>query len=154
MAIAINSLYARRALQNAALGMQLSGNEERRLSTLMKVNYRPIGTSPAQLVDRIHSVHSPYGEIVAAAGSSSELHFSNGTITIDIDANGVKLKKTSTGHYVQMTNAGKFDVVNGSSGKSWEVDPALITHDMAIRTVSICSGGVTKSMDLVASAPY
>jgi len=103
-----------------------------RLSQSIKVNYRPLGTSPHQLADRIHTAQEPSA---SAALQANELHFKNGTVQIDIDGNGVVVK-------------------NVSNGKSVTITPSSITHDMTIQTISVCVGGVSKSMDILASAAY
>jgi hypothetical protein len=71
----------------------------------------------------------------ASAGASTELHYNTSPVQIDIDGNGIV-------------------VTNLSNGKKLTINPSLITHDMGIRTISICSSGTTKSMDILASAPY
>jgi len=64
---------------------------------------------------------------------NNELHYNNGIVTVDIDGNGIVIQK---------------------SGKSLTINPSLITQNMGLIEIDVCSGGVTKKMLILASAPY
>lgn len=57
------SRYAQHALAKREVGAALNQNEERRLARLDSYarGYRPLGTAPAQLADRIHTLQDPSG---------------------------------------------------------------------------------------------
>lgn len=64
---------------------------------------------------------------------ASELHYNDGTTTVDIAGTGINI--TYAGH-------------------SLVVDPTLITQNMSVRTINVCSGGISKSMLIIGSAPF
>lgn len=63
---------------------------------------------------------------------NNELHYDDGTTTVDIDGNGIVIDR----------------------GYTLTIDPALITHNMGLVEIDVCSGGVAKKMLIIASAPY
>jgi hypothetical protein len=63
---------------------------------------------------------------------NNELHYDDGTTTIDIDGNGIVIDR----------------------GNTLTIDPALITQNMGLVEIDVCSGGVAKKMLIIASAPY
>jgi hypothetical protein len=63
---------------------------------------------------------------------NNQLHYDDGTTTVDIDGNGIVIDR----------------------GYTLTIDPALITHNMGLVEIDVCSGGVTKKMLILASAPY
>ena len=102
---------------------------------------------------------------------SNELHFNNGVTKIDIDANGFSAKGLGGGNTVTVDSAGNFQfqdnslntivmedgdiqLVNHATGKTLTISFASITHNMSIQTITVCSAGVTKSMDVIGSAAY
>jgi hypothetical protein len=89
--------------------------------------------------------------------------------TISIDSNGVAVQGAGS-NYVSINDDG-VTVSDGSSGgitmvagegvhvfnaagKDCYIQYSAITHNMGVKTISICSAGVTKSIDLIASDPY
>jgi len=64
---------------------------------------------------------------------NNELHYNNGIVTVDIDGNGIVIQK---------------------SGKSLTINPSLITQNMGLIEIDVCSGGVAKKMLIIASDPY
>lgn len=64
---------------------------------------------------------------------NNEIHYSDGTTTIDIDGSGIVITR---------------------AGKSLTINPALITQNMGIVEIDVCSGGVAKKMLIIGSAPY
>ena len=87
-------------------------------------------------------------------GASNQLHYLDATTQIDIDGNGIKLTNLSSHNIFSVDTTGTVYVTNGSTGATLTINPALITHSMGIKTISVCSGGSTMSMDLIASDPY
>lgn len=63
---------------------------------------------------------------------NNELHYDDGTTTVDIDGNGIVIDR----------------------GYTLTINPALITHNMGLVEIDVCSGGVAKKMLILASAPY
>lgn len=63
---------------------------------------------------------------------NNELHYDDGTTTIDIDGNGIVIDR----------------------GNTLTINPALITQNMGLVEIDVCSGGVAKKMLIIASAPY
>lgn len=132
-------------------------------------NYRPLGAIVNQIPDRIHSLGDPNGSNAAPFVFDNELHFNNGSIQIDIDANGIAFTDLSDGTSFTIASDGTVTwtdggdntitigagdiVISGASG-SLDISFGDITHDMSIKTISVCDSGVTKSMDLIASDPY
>lgn len=92
--------------------------------------------------------------VSVGAGPTNVLHYKDSSLQIDIDGNGIKLINLATGNYVYVYATGFFEIKNSSSGKTLQVDPTLIAHDMSIKTISVCSSGVTKNMDVLGSDPY
>ena len=106
--------------------------------------------------------------------ASNELHFNNGTISIDGDSNGFNLTVLSgsnAGAYFYVDNAGNVAIVSkgnittyfnantslisiGNGSHSISIDPSLIAHDMTIQEIDVCSSGVAKKMLILASAAY
>ena len=95
--------------------------------------------------------------IADAMAAGDELHYNDGTIKIDIDGNGVKLTVLTgvqANSYVQLTPTGQFDLYSSTSLLHLLINPADVTYSMSVKTVAVCSGGVTKSMKIIASDPY
>jgi hypothetical protein len=63
---------------------------------------------------------------------NNELHYDDGTTTIDIDGNGIVIDR----------------------GYTLTINPGLITQNMGLVEIDVCSGGVAKKMLIIASAPY
>lgn len=53
-----------------------------------------------------------------------------------------------------VTNISDTVTITGSSGATLTVDKTLLTHNMTLREIDVCSGGVTKKMLILASVPY
>jgi hypothetical protein len=63
---------------------------------------------------------------------NNELHYDDGTTTIDIDGNGIVIDR----------------------GYTLTINPGLITQNMGLVEIDVCSGGVAKKMLIIASDPY
>jgi len=78
---------------------------------------------------------SLYGSLFSSVSSTpfnNELHYDDGTTTVDIDGNGIVIDR----------------------GNTLTINPALITQNMGIVEIDVCSGGVARKMLILASAPY
>ncbi len=93
---------------------------------------------------------------ITRASNSKKITLSVASIADDvtIDANGVKVVNASSGNYGQIANSGVITAFKSSGSLSCVIDPASLTHNMSIRTVTVCDAGVSKSMDIIASATY
>jgi hypothetical protein len=129
--------------------------------------------SPGSLQSGRDSISFPFlpQSQPAPASTAQELHFNNGTITIDIDAGGFVSGRiaggciiviepdvtqgfsvsTGSGTGASLTTGGL--VLTGASGVLG-VGLADIGRNMGIRTIDVCDSGTPKSMDIIASAPY
>lgn len=63
---------------------------------------------------------------------NNQLHYDDGTTTVDIDGDGIVIDR----------------------GNTLTINPALITQNMGIVEIDVCSGGVAMKMLILASAPY
>ena len=90
----------------------------------------------------------------SGTANASQLHYKGTNLQIDIDGNGIKLINLTTGSYVYIYATGFVEIKNGATSKTLQLDPTLITQDMTVREIDVCSGGVAKKMLIVASAPY
>lgn len=63
---------------------------------------------------------------------NNQLHYDDGTTTIDIDGDGIVIDR----------------------GYTLTINPSLITQNMGLVEIDVCSGGVAKKMLILASAPY
>lgn len=105
------------------------------------VGFKPPQTGPIP-------VGSPGG-----SSTATELHYNSNGIAIDIDGtNGVLLTQLSTGYASRFNPDGTFQVIG--NGNSVDIDPALISHHMTVRTINVCNANVTQSMLIIASAPF
>lgn len=112
----------------------------RLLSAIAKKHNRLVNTlSRIQGTDGI-TVKASEGNILigidatqVSSGTATELHFNNGTVTIDIDGNGINITR---------------------AGNSLVIDPTLITHNMTVRAINVCNSGSPGQMLVVGSAPY
>lgn len=64
---------------------------------------------------------------------NNELHFDDGTTQVDIDGSGIVITR---------------------AGKTLTINPALISQNMGLVEIDVCSAGVAKKMLIIASAPY
>jgi hypothetical protein len=53
-----------------------------------------------------------------------------------------------------VTNISNTVTITGTSGATLTVDKSLLTHNMTLREIDVCSGGTTKKMLILASVPY
>jgi hypothetical protein len=53
-----------------------------------------------------------------------------------------------------VTNISNTVTITGTSGATLTVDNSLLTHNMTLREIDVCSGGTTKKMLILASVPY
>jgi hypothetical protein len=65
---------------------------------------------------------------------NNQLHYNDGVRTIDIDGSGI--------------------VMSSTGAATLTITPSLITHNMSLVEIDVCSGGVAKKMLILASAPY
>lgn len=85
----------------------------------------------------------------------SELHFSNGSITIDIDANGIKLANVATGDYVQITTGGSLVMADASSGNELTINQSdMFYGNYTMREFTICSSGSPANVRILCSEDY
>lgn len=80
----------------------------------------------------------PSMQPAAAAGEEAqpfdnELHYDDGTTQVDIDGSGIVITR---------------------AGKTLTINPALISQNMGLVEIDVCSSGVAKKMLIIASAPY
>lgn len=78
---------------------------------------------------------------------ANELHFNDGVIKIDIDANGVKLTNVATGDYAKMYTTGALGIFDQSSGAEFTVAPSDLatTGSIIPRDTGLYDGGVPVS---------
>jgi hypothetical protein len=86
-----------------------------------------VGDTKTNMLSGKDTLYPTFGNLF-----NNELHYDNGTTTIDIDGNGIVIDR----------------------GYTLTIDPALITHNMGLVEIDVCSGGVAKKMLILASAPY
>jgi len=53
-----------------------------------------------------------------------------------------------------VTNISNTVTITGTSGATLTVNKSLLTQNMTLREIDVCSGGVAKKMLIIASAPY
>lgn len=75
-----------------------------------------------------------------------------GTNEIVLNSTGLSLS-TSGNSQVDITYATGL-VVTGSGGATLTIGFSAITRNMSIRTLTVCDGGLSKSIDVIASAAY
>lgn len=93
--------------------------------------------------------------VTATASNTSELHFNNGLITIDIDASGIKLANVATGDYVQITTGGSLVMADASSGNTLTINQAdMFYGNYTMREFTICDGGSTANVRILCSENY
>lgn len=93
--------------------------------------------------------------VTATASNTSELHFSNGLITIDIDAAGIKLANVATGDYVQITPTGSLVMSDASSGNTLTINQAdMFYGNYTMREFTICSSGSPANVRMLSSGDY
>lgn len=64
---------------------------------------------------------------------NNELHYNNGTVQVDIDNAGIVITR---------------------AGKTLTINPTLLTQNMNIIEIDVCSAGVAKKMLIIGSVPY
>jgi hypothetical protein len=121
--------------------------------------------------DRIEGFNDDLGGMASSTATAQELHFNNGTITIDIDGGGAVMGKIAGGCVLVIDpNVTEGFSVSGSggtgaslttggfalTGASGTLGVALsdIGRNMGVRTIAVCDSGTPKSMDIIASDPY
>ncbi len=93
------------------------------------------------------------GQVLAGA-PLNELHFDDGTITIDIDSGGVIMNFTGTSTSVQMSSAtGSLRMIN-SSGKVIDLQPEDTAHNMFFTDIAVCDSGTPKTMTILGCTPF
>ncbi len=134
----------------------------------------PQPTAPSKFVGD-YQLETPPGAARASAGAedpvtSDELHLNNGTISIDIDANGVVVTNLFSGYVTKLDNAGAIKFVVGGGTNTITVGPtgftlyngvstvsilfADLTHNMGIKTIDVCDSGTPKQMIVLGSDPF
>jgi len=91
-----------------------------------------IGDTKTNMLAGKDSLYSPSFESSSSTPFNNELHYDDGTTTVDIDGNGIVIDR----------------------GNTLTINPALITQNMGIVEIDVCSGGVARKMLILASAPY
>ena len=131
------------ALMKKQQGRGMTNTEIAAMHAMNKIKVNPpkpieqppsikVGDTKTNMLAGKDSLYNPSFESSSSTPFNNELHYDDGTTTIDIDGNGIVIDR----------------------GYTLTIDPALITHNMGLVEIDVCSGGVAKKMLIIASAPY
>lgn len=116
------------------------------------------GQEPAKLVpDYAIENLQPRSENEDQSGGTTaeELHFNNGTIAIDIDANGVVLTNLSTNDTISLLPSGAFEIFDSSSGNSAVINPSdMLYGNYAMNEFTVCNSGSPENRRFFCSDAY
>ncbi len=116
----------------------------------------------------IHNTTSGKTVLVDMTG----LHYDDGTVKLDLGSVGLAI--TLGGTTIKLNDADESFILadnglifgrvnlnseniefkNLATGKSLFIDRGDITHNLGVKTISVCVSGASKSMDIIASTPY
>lgn len=88
--------------------------------------------------------------LLVAVGTDGYL-YSAGTNT-STNTYPTLLKTVTSGKKITLDSNGI--ELDNNAGQTVRLFFSAMTHSMSIKTINVCSGGVTKSMDILASDPY
>lgn len=152
------SFYARSALTKAQTGQRLTGNEARRVARMPDIvlNYRPLGTAPMTLADRIYTVQDPTGVASASGSSVGVVRGSDGKIINVVGASGggsvypTVLKVVNGSTSITLDSTG---ITIDSGSHTVVIAFADIAHNVTLQTTGYCDG-TNKHVDALRSASY
>lgn len=138
----------RRAEKNPFAAIQTA--PMRRLSTAKK-GFDPKPTSGVDATNLKPMVNDGNPSTTA-----STLSFSDGSITITIDGNGVTLTNSSTGDYAKMYTTGAIGIVDASSGNEFLVSPSDLAAagDIIPREFVVCDNGTPMGQFILAGDTF
>lgn len=91
----------------------------------------------------------------SASTTASELHFNNGTISIDIDATGIVLTNLSSGDSVSILADGSFVIADASSGNEAVIYPSdMFYGNYAMNEFVVCNSGTPEYRRIFSSEGY
>ncbi len=96
------------------------------------------------------------GQVISGGGTTTELHYNDGVIQIDIDGFGINIAILSGAGFGYTWSIAQDGVqrISGGGSATLVIDPNEINYNMSIKEWAVCNSGTPANASFISSDPH